>query len=104
MLEEIKIGWKKYKIKKISPVNELIHNGTDCYGQIDYDKCVIYLNENYSNDQNTVTLIHEVLHGISNMYQLEMQEDTVSVLADMLFIALKDNGIELMKNNRELIV
>lgn len=101
MLEEIKIGWKKYKINKISPVYELIHNWTDCYGQIDYDKYVINLNENYSNDQNTVTLIHEVLHGISDMYQLKLEEETILVLADTLFTVLKDNEIELTKNNRE---
>ena len=105
MLDEIKIGWKNYKIIKTNPNHNLIEGGSDCYGEIDYNKREIYLNELLNDkEQNKATLIHEILHGISDMYNLELSEDIVSRLGEALYIVLKDNSIKLTKDNRELIV
>lgn len=105
MLDEIKIGWKNYKIIKTNPNHNLIDSGKDCYGEIDYNKREIYLNESLNDEeQNKATLIHEMLHGISEMYNLELSEDIVSRLGEALYIVIKDNGIKLTKENRELIV
>lgn len=105
MLDEIKIGWKNYKIIKTNPKHNLIEGGNDCYGEIDYNKREIYLNYLLNDEeQNKATLIHEVLHGISDMYNLELSEDIVSRLGEALYIVLKDNSIKLTKDNRELIV
>lgn len=90
--EKIKIGWKDYNVQIVSSSQTLIDGGDECYGQILYDKCVIYLNENNSTEQHVVTLIHEVIHGIEDMYGLELGEENVMRLANALYSIIKDNG------------
>lgn len=94
MLNEIKIGWKTYKIKKVKPDFSLINSGEECYGQIDYDKREIYLNDAINDEeQNKATLIHEILHGIDDMYGLKMEEELITKLADLIYTTIKDNNI-----------
>lgn len=89
--EKIKIGWKEYTIEHADTREMLIINGGVCYGEIEYDDQVIRLNKNYGDEQKKATLIHEILHGISNMYTLDMTEDLITKLANALYIVMKDN-------------
>ena len=91
MLEKIKIGWKEYTIQNVNPSQMLMDGGEECYGQIMYDECAIYLNDNNSKEQDEVTLIHEVIHGIEDMYGLELGEENVMNLANALYTLIKDN-------------
>ena len=86
--KRIKIGWKEYEIRKLSSV---LNSGNELYGQIDYDEQTITLRANNGCDQDACTLIHEVLHGISNMYCLALDEALVEKLANAIFTVMKDN-------------
>lgn len=102
MLEKIKIGWKSYNIEYTEPNDNLVE-GAICYGRIDYDKQKIYLNHNYAKHQQKATLIHEVLHGISDMYCINtLNEDTVTRLAEALYTLLIDNNLEIVKRKKEV--
>lgn len=82
MIDKVKIGWKEYKISKEEKCSILVVEGAEFYGQISYDKQMIYLRKENSEEQDKVTLIHEVLHGISEMYNLNLSEDIVKRLVD----------------------
>lgn len=82
MIDKVKIGWKEYKISKEEKCSILVVDGAKCYDQISYDRQMINLRKENSEEQNKVTLIHEVLHGISEMYNLNLSEDIVKRLVD----------------------
>lgn len=93
---QIKIGWKTYEIMNASPDTTLTMGGEECYGQIDYDKNRILLNYEFAKtDQGKATLVHEIIHGISHMYHLDLDEPTVERLGDALFTVIKDNGVQI---------
>ena len=89
--KEVKIGWKVYKVVEKEPDHDLIKDGDNCYGQIHYDRQVIIINSSMSEPQKEATLFHEVLHGISEIFDIGLEEHQVSVLADALYIFKKDN-------------
>ena len=97
MIDKVKIGWKEYKISKEEKCSILVVEGAECYGQISYDKQMIYLRKENSEEQDKATLIHEVLHGISEMYNLDLSEDIVTRLGDALYTTIKDNKLKLIK-------
>ena len=43
MIDKVKIGWKEYKVSKEEKSSILVVDGAECYGQISYDKQMIYL-------------------------------------------------------------
>ena len=88
MPNEIKVGWKTYEIQYSQAK---LNSGGELYGQIDYDNCVIVLRESSTPDQLRATLIHEMLHAISEMYGLELEEKLVTDLANALYTVYKDN-------------
>ncbi len=53
-------GWRIYSFKF---VKNLKSNGTPCFGEADFDKCVISLDPNVDN----VTAKHIILHEISHV-------------------------------------
>ena len=70
-------------------------DGKECYGSIDYNSQVIKLRQDNSEKQNEATLLHEVIHGIADMYNLDFDEDTVTTLADALYTVATDNDIDI---------
>ncbi|PHV72176.1 hypothetical protein CS063_01495 [Sporanaerobium hydrogeniformans] len=97
MIDKVKIGWKTYKVESVEPKQTLFIEGKECYGTIDYDKQQIDLSTTNSNALNEVTLIHEVLHGIEDMYYLDLGEETVKRLAEAIYTVLKDNNLDIVK-------
>lgn len=102
-MEEIKIGYKTFKIEKAIPNDKLIYDGLKCYGEIFFDENIIRLNAENSQNQNKATLIHECLHGISDMYFLDMDEDLVSRLANAISTTLVQNELEIVQNKNGII-
>lgn len=91
MLDKVKIGWKDYKVIKTSPEMSLNSENGICYGKIFYDKRNIYVNDDYDEEQQKVTLLHEVLHGVDEIYRLSLSEDQIVGLAHGLYALIKDN-------------
>ena len=100
-MNKIKIGWKTYDIRKVEPQQTLFVGGNECYGTIDYVNQVIDINSKCDDEQSKATLIHEVIHGVSDMYALKFDEDTVGRLGDALYTLLKDNNLEIKYFNKE---
>jgi hypothetical protein len=88
MPNEVNVGWKTYAVE-LSPAR--LNSGGELYGQIDYDNGVITIRESSTPDQQKATLIHEILHAISEMYGLELEEKLVTSLANALYTVYKDN-------------
>lgn len=93
--KKVKIGWKVYKVVKGDPENpkepSLVIGGDMCYGTITYDRHIISLNKNFSKKQQKATLLHEMVHGISEMYGFGMEEDFVESFSNALFTVMEDN-------------
>lgn len=94
-LKRIKIGYKEYDIERTSDVSKVSYDSSVCYGRIDFNERKIYLNETR---QEESTLIHEVLHGIDDMYEIGLTEEQVRMLAKGIYIALEDNGLKISQN------
>ena len=84
----VKIGWKRYDIQF---AEERLNSGQELFGQIDYQTCKITLRGRNTQEQDECTLIHEILHGVSEMYGLNMEEELVERLANALYTLLVDN-------------
>lgn len=95
MIDKVKIGWKEYEVKLLESQQKLKDNARECYGEILFDEKVIHINKNYDVEQQKATLIHEVLHGIEDMYSLELGEEVVTRLAQAIYTVLKDNNLEI---------
>ncbi|MFP5527735.1 hypothetical protein ACLGL1_04560 [Peptococcus simiae] len=92
-MEKIKIGYKDYQIKYLDPKQVLFENGTELIGKIDYNENVIYLSNRYNRDTRNEGLIHEVIHGIDDMYGIGLTEDEVNALGKGIYTVLKDNKL-----------
>lgn len=90
--DKVKIGWREYLIQKYGARRNT--NGDLLCGEIDYVKHTIYLNNEYSEEQMKVTLLHEIMHGIFNREghtDWRENEDLIDAIAEGLFELLKDN-------------
>jgi len=92
MIDKIKIGWKVYDIKKSESA---LNSGDELYGQIDYNTQVITLRAQNSMEQDECTLIHEILHGVDDIYGFGFEEDVVERLSNALYALVVDNRINL---------
>jgi hypothetical protein len=91
MLKRLKIGWKDYEVEEKEPDGDLISGGDICYGRIHYDDPRIIINSKYSKSQKVTTLIHEAIHGIDELYDLDLTEKQVVCLGNGFAMLIKDN-------------
>ena len=86
--EKVKILYKEYRVESESN----IHNGAnDLYGQINYlDERISLLKES-SLEQKKATLIHEVIHGLDEMYSIGLKEKQVEKLGNAFYMLIRDN-------------
>lgn len=86
--EKVRILYKDYTVVQ----EQNVHNGhDDLYGQIDYGSQIIRLDGQYSAEQKKATLIHEIVHGLDDMYQIGLSEKKVSKLGVAFYQVIKDN-------------
>ncbi|MGN6710713.1 hypothetical protein [Anaerocolumna jejuensis] len=89
--ENVRIGGIKYEVK----YEERLNNGTSlAYGHIDYDRAIIRLASDLQSEQGECqTLLHEILHGISKHFELDIESDenTIDALARGLYMVIADN-------------
>ena len=91
--ESIRIGGVEYKIQyepNVRNVNQL------CYGQINYDDSTITLSttDGTGHQMRSITLWHEILHGIRNHSGLEIEDEekVVEMFSRGIYQVLQDNG------------
>lgn len=92
-VNEVKIGWKIFDIYESEPCES---GGDLVYGYIDHYNSKIFLKQNMDKNQYKVTFLHEILHGIDDIYCFNFSEQTIKRLANCLYEVIKDNA-ELFK-------
>lgn len=86
--KKVKILYKEYTVES---VNNLHNESADLYGQIHYLPEKIYLNSESLEEQKKATLIHEVVHGLDDMYGIGLKEKQVEKLGNALYMLIRDN-------------
>ena len=74
--------------------NDLVSNHKECYANINYDKHKITINSKLGdNQQNELSLLHELFHGIIHERNLEVdnEELVVEELARGMHQVIRDN-------------
>ncbi len=87
--EKIKIGYKDYEVKKVN--DKLFDNDTLCYGVIHYNVGLIEISSIYSEDTQKCALLHEILHGIDDIFDIGLHEEHIVKLAKGLYQVIKEN-------------
>lgn len=87
--EKIKIGYKDYDVKIVD--GNIVDDNKICYGRILYNDCKIEISTQYSKNVQECTLLHEVLHGIDDAYDIGIPEEHIQKLAKGLLQVIKDN-------------
>ena len=86
--EKVKILYKEYTVEE----QENLHDGgKELYGQIHYLSEKIMLNTNSSDKQKEATFLHEIIHGLDEMYCIGLKEKQGEKLGTALYILLQDN-------------
>lgn len=86
--KKINILYKEYEVD----MQENLHDGgEELYGQIHYLLEKIFLNPASSEEQQKATLIHEVIHGLDDMYNIGLKEKQVEKLGNAIYVFVKDN-------------
>lgn len=87
--EKVKIGYKDYKVNMKD--GNVIDDNALCYGNIEYDKGNINLSKLYTADQQKCTLIHECIHGIDDIFDIDLSEEQIEKLGKGVYGFIKDN-------------
>lgn len=89
--EKVKVLYKEYSVIE----EENLHDEkSDLYGQIRYIEEVIALNTASSDEQKKATLVHELIHGIDEMYRIGLEEEQIEQiekLGNAVYMLIKDN-------------
>lgn len=96
---EIKIGYRDYKVKFVSDLND---GSKVLYGQVKWDEEIIELNQEVCENQKKCTLLHEVIHAIDEMEDIGLTEEQIVKLGKGMYKFIKDNeknmfGIDFMQ-------
>ncbi len=85
---KVKILYKDYDVQEQDNLHD--ENG-NLYGQIHYLPEKIYLNAQSSEKQKEASLIHEIIHGIDEMYFIGLKEKQIEKLGNALYVLIQDN-------------
>ena len=90
--KSVRIQGVEYPVRFVENLNDGIKLA---YGHIDFDNTEILLNKDaMSHEMGCVVLIHEIIHGLINNaeIQIENEEQVVIALSRGLYQVLQDNG------------
>jgi hypothetical protein len=85
--DEIRIGHIVYRVKR---VKKLIREGGACHGYIDYNTHNLFIQTKFPLKEKE-TLLHEVIHGLSEFSKINLSEEQVGALANCLIMVMQDN-------------
>lgn len=100
--EYIKVGWKEYNIYLDSEHTRQPCEGvTDATcGLIDSNSQFIAIDNTLSEAQQEVTLLHEIIHAMDDMYGLGFDDDRyVERLSNAIYSLLRENGYVIVKKS-----
>lgn len=83
------ILYKKYTVGFDSNMRN--DKGDLLYGQIDHIEQLITLNEAAGIEQQKATLMHEMVHGLDELYGIGLKEKQVEKLGVALYMLVRDN-------------
>lgn len=63
----------------------------DLYAQIHYLPERIILNEDSTEEQKKAALIHELIHGLDEIYIIGLKEKQIEKLGNALYMLIRDN-------------
>lgn len=92
MPDEIKLGWRTYSILFGRRTND--KEGETIWGEIDYERNTIFLNEDGNIDTKQATLLHEIIHWIlytSGQVKVNNDEGVIECLTNHLMMVFRDN-------------
>lgn len=87
--KKIKISFKEYDVREKSELRD--EKGRELYGRIEYLPEVIFLNAENSEGQKKATLMHEIVHGLDDIYGIDLKEKQVRKLGIALYMMICDN-------------
>ncbi len=87
--DKAKIGFKDYDIDKEQ--SNLDDGARLSYGRIEFDAGKILISNKYSKDIQLCTFIHEVIHGIDDIFEIGLEEEQVVKLGKGFYQFIKDN-------------
>lgn len=86
---KVKVGYRTYTVRV---VDEIVGIGGDvCYGVCNQDTETITVSSKYPVNQQECSFLHELLHGIDAIYNLDLSENQVNQLAVGLYTTFLDN-------------
>lgn len=87
--DTVKILFKKYTVCRDNNMRD--DKGNLLYGQIDNIEQLITLNEDAGLEQQKATLMHEMVHGLDDLYSIGLKEKQVEKLGTALYMLVRDN-------------
>ena len=89
MVSKVKICSTVYKVHK---QNTIIEDGNEVrFGDASFGNQSIRIATRYPYSKQLHTLLHEIFHGITDEYQIEVDEKTLSVLSNAVYALIVDN-------------
>ena len=86
--DKVKILYKEYAVEEQANLHD---SEAELYGQIHYLPEKILLNVDSSDEQKKAALIHEIVHGLDEMYCIGLKERQVEKLGNALYMLIQDN-------------
>lgn len=87
MVKNVKIGCHTFTVSEVECVNKF----TPRKGEINFYDRAIRIDSGMTTSDKFETLIHEVLHGISEFFQAELTEEQTQRMGAGLAMVLVDN-------------
>lgn len=87
----IKVGWRMYRVESWSPREA---SGARRLGEACHTAEIIRVDETMGERQAAETLLHEILHAVANIFELDDKDDqerTISILSSGLATVITDN-------------
>ena len=89
ILQKVKVAGVTYKVKEQEVV--LNDDGHKLHGQCNYQQLIISLGKGFPRQKSEQTFFHEVLHAISEEYNVNLTEDQVIQLTTGIYQVYQDN-------------
>ena len=81
---------------KIIYKKKLFHNGSECWGLYDTEKEIIYLKMGMTRSQKSEIVLHEAIHAIEHINNINISEQGVKNLSIGLLGLIKNNKVNFL--------